>query len=110
MNLFFGAIVFATTVTSAFLLASMVELVMHRSVFTAIAGALGGALGQRAGCWIAGNWMESDGAWLSNLDYERIYRLHYIYSQCILFGAILVGSVLGFAINYYFQLWWTKVA
>ena len=88
----------------------MAELVFHRSVFTAFAGALGGGLGQRAGRWIAGNLMEPNGTWLSNLEYERIYRLHYIYSQCILFGAILVGSVLGFAINYYFQLWWTKVA
>ncbi len=99
LNLLFWSVVVLTAGSSAFLLASLAEWLLHKAVLTSMAGAFGGAIGQYAGRWFAGILTNPNDKWLSNLEFERLYRLNYILAQFILIAAILCGFMLGFAIT-----------
>ena len=78
----------------------MVEYATHRAIFTTIAGAIGGWGGQRFGRSFAEIFLDRDDQWLSRLQFEHVYRMHYIHSHLILIVAIICGSAIGFSINY----------
>jgi hypothetical protein len=98
-----GVVTIGVSVVVAFCLASIAEYVAHRTLFTTIAGAIGGWSGQRFARSLVGILLDRDDKWLSRLEFEQVYQMHLAFSNFILLFAIACGSAIGFSISYYFN-------
>jgi hypothetical protein len=88
----------------AFCLASIAEYAVHRTLFTTIAGAIGGWGGQRLARSHVGILLDRDDKWLSRVEFDQVYQMHLAFSNFIVVFAIVCGSAIGFSINYYFNM------
>lgn len=88
----------------AFCLASIAEYVAHRTLFTTIAGAVGGWSGQRFARSLVVILFDRDDKWLSRLEFERVYQMQLAFSNFIMLFAIVCGAAIGFSVNYYFNM------